>query len=120
MSGQNLRIDYVEFPARDTGKIKEFYSQVFGWKFVDYGPGYTSFDDGRLHGGFTTGEPPRSGGPLIVIYAADLEGVENKIKAAGGSIVKEIFSFPGGRRFHFADPSGNVLAVWSEVAAEAR
>jgi len=120
MSRQNLQLDYVEFPAHDTGKIKDFYSRVFGWKFVDYGPGYTSFDDGRLQGGFTTGETPRTGGPLVVIYATDLESVENKIKTAGGAIVKETFSFPGGRRFHFADPSGNVLAVWSEEAAEAR
>jgi predicted enzyme related to lactoylglutathione lyase len=111
---QNLRIDYIEFPALDTGKIKAFYSQVFGWKFEDYGPNYSSFQDGRLSGGFTKEAPAGTGGPLVVIYAADLAGIEAKIKSAGGAIVKETFSFPGGRRFHFSDPSGNVLAVCSE------
>jgi predicted enzyme related to lactoylglutathione lyase len=113
-TAHNLRIDYIEFPALDTGKIKAFYGQVFGWKFEDYGPNYTSFHDGRLSGGFTTDAKVASRGPLVVIYASDLVGAEAKIKSAGGSIVKEAFSFPGGRRFHFTDPSGNVLAVWSE------
>src|SRR3984893_14009447 len=113
-TAQNLRIDYIEFPALDTGKIKAFYSQVFGWKFEDYGPNYTSFQDGRLAGGFTKVASAGKGGPLVVIYATDLASAEAKIKAAGGAIVKEAFSFPGGRRFHFSDPSGNVLAVWSE------
>src|ERR1700674_4626167 len=113
-TAQNLRIDYIEFPALDTGKTKAFYSQVFGWKFEDYGPNYNSFQDGRLSGGSTTATPAAKGGPLVVIYATDLAVVEAKIKAAGGAIVKETFSFPGGRRFHFSDPSGNVLAVWSE------
>ena len=120
MSSQNLRVDYIEFPAIDTTPVKAFYSQVFGWKFEDYGPQYSSFHDGRLSGGFTTQARPAAGGPLVVIYASDLEGVEGKIKAAGGSIVKETFSFPGGRRFHFADPSGNVLAVWSEDSPQSR
>ncbi len=113
-SEQNLRIDYVEFPAHDTGKIKAFYGQVFGWKFEDYGPHYTSFQDGRLSGGFTTDATPGTGGPLVVIYSTDLAAIEAKIKTAGGSIVKAAFSFPGGRRFHFADPAGNVLGVWSD------
>jgi uncharacterized protein len=113
-TAQNLRIDYIEFPTLDTGKIKAFYSQVFGWKFDDYGPDYTAFQDGRLSGGFTKDAPTGAGGPLVVIYATDLADIEGKIKAAGGAIVKETFSFPGGRRFHFSDPSGNVLAVWSE------
>jgi predicted enzyme related to lactoylglutathione lyase len=114
-TANNLRVDYVEFPALDTGKIKAVYGQVFGWKFEDYGPNYTSFQDGRLSGGFTKDARVGSGGPLVVIYASDLAGVEAKIKSAGGSIAKETFSFPGGRRFHFSDPSGNVLAVWSEA-----
>lgn len=112
---QDLRIDYVEFPALENGKIKAFYTQVFGWVFEDYGPGYTSFQDGRLRGGFTTDTTPAAGGPLVVIYANDLEATEAKVKAAGGEIVKETFSFPGGRRFHFTDPSGNLLAVWTDV-----
>jgi len=113
----NLRIDYVEFPALDTGKTKAFYTQVFEWAFEDYGPGYTSFHDGRLGGGFTTDAGPAPGGPLVVVYASDIKAVEAKVKAAGGAIVKEIFEFPGGWRFHFTDPSGNQLAVWTDVGS---
>ncbi len=110
----NGRMDYIEFPASDVAKTKAFYIQVFGWKFTDYGPDYTSFEDGRLSGGFTKGRQVVHGGPLIVIYASDLTACEAKVKAAGGRIVKPVFEFPGGRRFHFTDPSGNELAVWSE------
>jgi predicted enzyme related to lactoylglutathione lyase len=108
------RIDYIEFPATDIAKTKAFYTVVFGWKFTDYGPDYTSFEDGRLAGGFWRKDTVTAGGPLVVIYAADLAGMEAKVRAADGAIVKEIFSFPGGRRFHFTDPSGNELAVWSD------
>jgi predicted enzyme related to lactoylglutathione lyase len=94
---------------------KKFYGDVFGWTFEDYGPDYTSFYDGRLAGGFTKASPTPSQGTLLVIYAGDLAAVQLKIKAAGGAIVKETFSFPGGRRFHFTDPNGNQLAVWSDV-----
>lgn len=110
----NGRIDYIEFPATDIARTKAFYSAAFGWKFTDYGPDYSSFEDGRIAGGFTKENKPVQGGPLVVIYAADLEGMEAKVRGAGGTIVKEIFPFPGGRRFHFADPNGNELAVWSE------
>jgi len=110
------RIDYIEFGARDIAATKQFYSQAFGWPFEDWGPDYISFHDGRLAGGFyrLEGEAPRGGGPLVVLYATDLEAMEKAVNAAGGRIVREAFSFPGGRRFHFADPSGNELAVWSE------
>jgi predicted enzyme related to lactoylglutathione lyase len=108
------QIDYVEFAATDLARTKQFYAAVFGWRFEDYGPDYTSFQDGRLAGGFTRGEPARPGGPLVVIYGRHLEELETKVKQAGGSIVREPFSFPGGRRFHFRDPSGNELAVWSD------
>lgn len=108
------QIDYIELPASDIAKTKTFYHAVFGWEFTDYGPGYTSFHDGRLGGGFTTETPGPGAGVLLVIYSDDLNAVQEKIKAAGGKIVKEIFSFPGGRRFHFTDPNGNELAVWSE------
>jgi uncharacterized protein len=108
------QVDYVEFPATDLGKTKAFYSQVFGWKFEDYGPDYTSFTDGRLAGGFFSAPHAAAGGPLVVIYAQALEALEAKVRSAGGSIVKAIFSFPGGRRFHFTDPNGNELAVWSD------
>jgi predicted enzyme related to lactoylglutathione lyase len=111
----DLRMDYVEFPATDIPRTKQFYQQVFGWKFEDYGPDYTSFVDGRIAGGFTAERKGTAGsGPLVVIYAVDLERVQSTVKKEGGRIVKEIFSFPGGRRFHFTDPSGNELAVWSE------
>ena len=108
------RIDYIEFPARDVAATRRFYAEVFGWEFTDYGPEYTSFADGRLAGGFRAEPEVRSGGPLVVIYARDLAAVERKIRDAGGTIVKDTFEFPGGRRFHFTDPSGNELAVWSE------
>ena len=108
------QIDYIELPAADIGKTKSFYNAAFGWKFEDYGPDYTSFHDGRLAGGFTRESPAPGKGILLVIYASNLEALQQKIEAAGGKIVKDTFSFPGGRRFHFADPNGNELAVWSE------
>jgi uncharacterized protein len=110
----NHKIDYVEYASTDLAKTKEFFVRVFGWKFTDYGPDYTSFEDGRIAGGFFKADSVAKGGPLVVIYAADLEATEAQVKAAGGKIVKETFSFPGGRRFHFTEPSGNELSVWSE------
>jgi len=114
MSTNPLRIDYIEFPATDIAATKRFYGDVFGWAFEDYGPDYTSFKDGRLAGGFWKESTVTPRGVLVVLYAPDLEGTEAKVRTAGGSIVKPIFSFPGGRRFHFTDPNGNELAVWSE------
>ncbi len=108
------RIDYVEFPCAGTAAVKKFYSAVFGWKFTDYGPGYTSFEDGRLSGGFNADRAPGRGGVLVVLYAKDLAACERRVREGGGTIVKAVFEFPGGRRFHFTDPSGNELAVWSE------
>ena len=108
------RIDYIEFPATDLAATKQYYSTVFGWKFTDYGPDYSSFEDGRLSGGFWRNGKSPSGGPLVVIYAADLATAEARVRSAGGRVVKPAFDFPGGRRFHFEDPSGNELAVWSE------
>lgn len=111
---QDRRIDYVEFPVTDVARAKRFYGDVFGWKFEDYGPDYSSFHDGRLAGGFREEVAVKTGGPLVVIYSTELGTVKEKILAAGGKIVKETFEFPGGRRFHFTDPSGNELAVWSD------
>ena len=108
------RIDYIELPATDVAKTKRFYIDVFGWKFTDYGPDYTSFEDGRLNGGFAKEERAGAYGVLIVIFAVDLAAAEARVTKAGGRIVKPIFDFPGGRRFHFTDPSGNELAVWSD------
>jgi predicted enzyme related to lactoylglutathione lyase len=110
----DCRIDYVEFSTTDIGETKKFYSSVFGWEFTDYGPDYTSFGDGRLAGGFSAAARIDAGGPLVVLYATNLEEIESRVKESGGTIVKEIFEFPGGRRFHFTDPSGNELAVWSD------
>jgi predicted enzyme related to lactoylglutathione lyase len=111
---QDLRVDYVEFGATDVEAIKRFYVGVFGWEFIDYGPTYSSFLDGRMTGGFDTGKEVSTGGPLVVIYALDLEGIRASVVEHGGEIVREIFEFPGGRRFHFHDPAGNELAVWSD------
>jgi predicted enzyme related to lactoylglutathione lyase len=109
------RIDYIELPVSQIASTKEFYGSVFGWTFEDYGPDYASFSDGRMAGGFTMERPAPARGLLLVIYSRDLAAAQQKISAAGGSIVKDTFSFPGGRRFHFTDPNGNELAVWSDV-----
>jgi predicted enzyme related to lactoylglutathione lyase len=112
-TSNDKRIDYVELATKGMPATKAFYRHVFGWKFTDYGPDYSSFEDGRLSGGFTTAADVTRG-PLLVIYVLDLEATQAEIEAAGGVVVKQIFSFPGGRRFHFKDPSGNELAVWSD------
>lgn len=109
------QIDYIEFSATDLKKTKKFYASAFGWKFTDYGPNYAAFEDGRLSGGFEHASSVRgNGGALVVLFAVDLEATEARVRDAGGTVVKPIFTFPGGRRFHFADPSGNELAVWSD------
>lgn len=111
------KINYLELPARDLDAVQRFYEGTFGWSFTDYGPEYRSFNDGFIDGGFYRAETSSSradGAALIVIYAADLEATLETVRRHGGRIVKEIFSFPGGRRFHFADPNGNELAVWSD------
>ncbi|MDM9628387.1 VOC family protein [Rhizobium sp. S152] len=111
----DLRIDYVEFNVSDIDASKTFYGKAFGWRFTDYGPQYCEFDDGRLKGGFSTLEPPRPGGPLVILYADDLEASLAAVKSAGGAILRPITSFPGGRRFHFADTDGYELAVWTKA-----
>jgi len=111
---QDRRMDYIEFRSTSIEQTKKFYSQVFGWEFTDYGPDYTSFSDGRMNGGFESAPAVDAGGPLVVLYSIALEEIEARIVEAGGRIVRETFEFPGGRRFHFTDPSGNELAVWSD------
>ena len=108
------RIDYIEFSATDIPATKAFYSAAFGWKFTDYGPDYVSFEDGESGGGFAKVKTNKRGGPLVILYSTALEQTETTVKKAGGKIAKPIFSFPGGRRFHFLDPNGNELAVWSD------
>lgn len=116
---EHEKINYVEFPAKNIEASKKFFSKVFGWEFTDYGPEYSAFSNQGLDGGFYRAELTASsetGGALIVFYSKKLEQTEQKILDAGGSIIKPIFNFPGGRRFHFTDPNGNEFAVWSDIA----
>ena len=119
-SARDQRIDYVEFSVADIARSRDFYGRAFGWSFKDYGPSYCEFGDGRLTGGFALGGkdnpggPIGAGGPLVILYADQLDETERRVEAAGGKIVKPAYAFPGGRRFHFADPDGYELAVWSE------
>ncbi len=109
-------IDYIEIAMRDVADAKRFYTQAFGWRFNDYGPDYAGIQGGgREVGGFRKDANVTPGGPLIVLYSRDLTATLGAVREAGGRIVKEPFSFPGGRRFQFTDPSGNELAVWSET-----
>lgn len=107
-------IDYIEFPVTDIAAAKAFYAAAFGWRFTDYGPAYAGIvGEGREVGGLRVVEQVREGGPLIVLWSRNLEASLQSVEAAGGAIVRPIFTFPGGRRFEFTDPSGNALAVWS-------
>ena len=111
------RIDYVEFPASDFDAFEQFYSATFGWTFTDYGPDYRAFNDGQLDGGIYKADlksTSDSGAALVILYADDLEATLQRVLANGGTVAKEIFSFPGGRRFQFFDPHGNELSVWSD------
>ncbi len=107
------QIQYVEFLSGDLETIKEFYSKAFDWRFTDYGPEYTAFSGDYIDGGFASGVPIR-GSVLVILYSERLEESREKVLEAGGDVVKDIFSFPGGRRFQFVDPDGNELAVWSD------
>lgn len=113
MKFKNEQIQYVEFLSQNFSEIKKFYEDCFGWKFTDYGPEYTSFEGEFVDGGFAVGDPVK-GSILIVLYSNVLEETKQKVVKAGGKIVKDIFSFPGGRRFNFSDVEGNELAVWSD------
>jgi uncharacterized protein len=108
---QDGKIDYIELHGGDVAEAKAFYAAAFGWTFTDYGPDYAAFNEG-LDGGFGK---EAAAAPLVVLWADDLDAYQDKVRAAGGEIVDPIFSFPGGRRFHFKDPAGNILGVWSET-----
>lgn len=116
MTNVNNSINYIEFPMTDNAGTKAFYGAAFGWEFTDWGPGYISFTGAGIEGGFNglneaDVTPP---GVLVVLYADDLSAALAAVEGAGGKIVKPIYEFPGGRRFHFRDPNGTELAVWSE------
>ena len=116
---EHEKINYVELPAKDLKKAKDFFSTVFNWQFEDYGPEYCAFSNQGIDGGFFKSEQSVStenGSALIVFFSDDIEATQTKIESAGGVIIKPIFSFPGGRRFHFTDPNGNEYAVWAEPA----
>ncbi|MGH6992821.1 MAG: VOC family protein, partial [Caulobacteraceae bacterium] len=99
----------------DLTAVKRFYAEAFGWAFTDYGPSYVAFDGAGCDGGFDANAAEAARQPLVILYAQDLEAMEAKVRAAGGAVTRPIFTFPGGRRFHFRDPSGNELAVWSQT-----
>lgn len=111
------RINYIELPADDLDAVEAFYKTLFDWTFIPYGDEYRAFNDGSIDGGFYKSDQRASyakGSALVVFYVEDLEAAEAAVKVNGGTIHKEIFAFPGGRRFHFLDPHGNELAVWSD------
>ncbi len=110
------RIDYVELPSATAHELtRGFYSKAFGWTFTDYGPDYAATTSGDVDVGLN-GQPDEAlAAPLPVIRVADLDQAFDSVVAAGGVIAKAIFAFPGGRRFHFVDPSGSELGVWQSV-----
>ena len=115
---QPHKLNYVEFPASDLPATKAFFSRVFGWTFEDFGPEYTAFSDQGLDGGFFQSSlcsKPAAGAALLVLLSDDLESIINTVEQSGGIISEPIFAFPGGRRFHFIEPSGNELAVWEKA-----
>lgn len=117
-------INYIEFTVTDMDEAKRFYTAAFDWAFTDYGPEYAGIQrpggegEGEA-GGFSVGEKPGPGGPLVILFSRDLDDTLVRVLAAGGTITAEPFDFPGGRRFHFSDPSGNELAVWAEPSTPA-
>lgn len=111
------KISYIELPATDIEGTKQFFAKAFGWEFIDYGPGYSAISGAGIDGGFyksTLRATTETGSALVVLYSANLESSLARVESSGGEITKPIFSFPGGRRFQFTDPSGNEYAVWSE------
>jgi len=111
---QELGINYIEFGVRSVADTKRFYGEAFGWTFQDWGNEYASFSGAGLDGGFQADNTAAIGRPLVILYSGDIEAAQRRVEKAGGKVVKPIFSFPGGRRFHFTDPAGNELAIWSD------
>jgi predicted enzyme related to lactoylglutathione lyase len=118
MTHQHHAIDYIELAARDLQATTAFYAAAFGWQFNDYGPEYAGIrdaaGDGEVGGINATGSAaPSPGGPLVMLYSDDLDASVESVKEAGGQVTEDPYEFPGGRRFHFADPAGNELGVWA-------
>lgn len=114
---RNKAINYLEVPSSDLPATKAFFTEVFDWQFTDYGDEYSAFDTPEMQGGFYHADTPsltRTGGTLVVFYCEELALCQQQIEKAGGRIVKPIFAFPGGQRFHFCEPGGSEFAVWSE------
>lgn len=109
-----MKINYLEIPVRDLAATKTFYGAAFGWTFTDYGPAYSSFEGAGLDGGFRLATDIPAPGVMVVLKHNPLEEARERVTGAGATLTKDIFSFPGGRRFEFSDPSGNVLAVWGD------
>jgi len=117
MSEAKEKINYVEFPARDPAECRRFFSETFGWRFTDYGPDYCAFSQSGVDGGFyraPVSSGTANGAALVVLYSEELEATLARVEKAGGVVCRPVFSFPGGRRFHFTDPCGNEWAVWSD------
>ncbi|MDA3628665.1 VOC family protein [Saccharopolyspora sp. WRP15-2] len=109
-------LDYIEIGVDDFAAAKAFYGSAFGWTFTDYGPGpaYVGINgSGGEVGGFRLTDEVSAGGPLVLLYSDDLDASAQAVRDAGGSVVRGPYEFPGGRRFHFHDPAGNELGVWS-------
>jgi predicted enzyme related to lactoylglutathione lyase len=113
---EDFSIDYVELAAGDLATSRRFFEEAFRWRFVDYGASYAGFEGAGLDGGLRADGDSGVASPLVILYAADLEGAKARVLGAGGEVTREIFSFPGGRRFHFREPAGAEMAVWSEAA----
>lgn len=115
---EHEKLNYVEFGANDLVATKQFFTEVFGWEFVDYGPEYSAFSNQGLDGGFfkaNVSNKTSTGGALLVFYSSNIETTLSKINISGGTVIRPIFDFPGGCRFHFIEPSGNEFAVWSDA-----
>jgi predicted enzyme related to lactoylglutathione lyase len=117
---QHHAIDYIELTVTDLEQAKRFYAEAFGWRFNDYGPTYAGIQSPRGAsapevGGLSAGQEARTGGPLVLLYSTDLDRSVEAVRDAGGQVVNGPYEFPGGRRFHFTDPSGNELGVWAEA-----
>ena len=108
------QINYIELQSHNLDETKAFFSKLFGWQFTDYGPDYISFDNAGIAGGFYRTDSPVPGENRTILYTKELESLRDQVVDHGVELTRDIYSFPGGRRFEFNDCSGNRLAVWSE------